>query len=278
MRTAAASTLIAALALSACEKPPAPAPGPGTSEGRPVEVSYDCGGGRTLSATYPDARTAVVGFAGQSFTLTLAQSASGSRYVGAGREWWIKAYPDREEGTLSPSAGGAAAGGPPIAVCRKAPTPGVGQPNPPTPVGLSSCKSGDLSLKQIAADAGAGQRHVTYAFINNSATACTLNGYPTAVWLDADGKPLDGVTVVQSEAGPVTGPPSEVALQSHARAVFFVSYTGIQATDKACVTASTLQATPPGNSQAIQIADDIAPCTDHVTLGPVRADPGDANL
>ena len=73
-------------------------------------------------------------------------------------------------------------------------------------------------------------------------------------------------------------PPAEVALQPNGRAVFYVSYTGIQATDKACVTSKTLRLTPPGNTQAIEAADVVAPCTDHITLGPVRADPGDAAL
>lgn len=289
MRTLTSTALVAVLALSACEKPPAPAPTPGTSDGHPVEISYDCGGGKLLKATYPDARTAVVNYAGQSFTLTLGEAASGSRYVGGGREWWLKTSPTGEVGTLSPSAGGAAAGGPPIATCAKTtntgsnsgtPTPGTGTDGPvTTPVGLAACKSGDLSLKHLSDDAGAGQRHVVYGIINNSGAACSLKGYVTAAWLDANGKPLDGVTVIQSEAGgPVSGPPAEVALQPKGRAVFFISYTGIQATDKACVTSSTMQATPPGNSQAIQIADVIAPCTDHITLGPVRADPGDAAL
>jgi len=286
MRIATSAALIAALGLAACEKPPAPAPTPGTSEGHPVEISYDCGGGKVLKATYPDARTAVVNYGGQSFSLTLGEAASGSRYVGGGREWWLKTTPTGEVGTLSPSAGGAAAGGPPIATCAK--TTNTGSTGTPpagsdgaatTPVGLTACKSGDLSLKHLSDDAGAGQRHVVYGIINNSSTACSLKGYVTAAWLDANGKPLDGVTVIQSEAGgPVSGPPAEVALQPKARAVFFISYTGIQATDKLCVTSATLQATPPGNSQAIQIADIIAPCTDHITLGPVRADPGDANL
>lgn len=280
MRIATSTALIAALALAACEKPPAPAPGPGTSDGHPVEISYDCGGGKVLKATYPDARTAVVTYGGQTSTLTLGEAASGSRYTGGGREWWLKTTPTGETGTLSPSTGGAAAGGPPMATCAK--TTNTGSPTPaptPTPVGLTACKSGDLTLKRLSEDAGAGQRHVTYGFINNSASACSLNGYATAQWLDANGKPLDGVTVIQSEAGgPVSGPPAEVALQPKGRAVFYVSYVGIQATDKACVSSKTLQATPPGNTQAMALDDVVSPCTDHITLGPVRADPGDANL
>jgi membrane-bound inhibitor of C-type lysozyme len=289
MRIVTSVALIAALGLSACEAPPrGTPPGKGTSEGHATQISYDCGAGNVLKATYPDARTAVVNYDGQNFTLTLAQSASGSRYVGAGREWWIRAYADREEGTLSPSAGGAAAGGPPIATCRKAPTPGTGAAPSPTPITdwpstspmpVASCKSGDLGVRRVSEDAGAGQRHVVYAFVNNARTVCSLKGYATALWLDANGKPLDGVTVIQSEAGgPVSGPPTEIALQPNGRAVFYVSYTGIQATDKACVTSTRLRLTPPGNTQAIEVYDVIAPCTDHITLGPVRADPGDAAL
>jgi membrane-bound inhibitor of C-type lysozyme len=279
MRIVTSAALIAALGLAACEQPAGPAPAPAPDPARAVHI-YDCGGGKSLSATYPDARTAVVTYGGETTTLTLAQSASGSRYVGGGREWWSKSYPDHEEGTLSPSAGGAAAGGPPIAVCRKDPTPGTPAPStPPTQVGLTGCQSGDLALTRVTEDAGAGQRHVVYGFTNTSRQACSLKGYATALWLDADGRPLDGVTVIQSEAGgPISGPPGEVALQPGTRAVFFISYTGIQATDKACVSSKTLRLTPPGNTQAIEIADVVSPCTDHITLGPVRADPGDASL
>ena len=279
MRTLARPTaVLAILALVGCEKPPA-APAP--SESKPVEVSYGCDGGRTLVAAYPDARTAVVTFGGQTFTLTLAESASGSRYTGSGREWWVKTFPDREEGVLSPSPSGAAAGGPPIAVCRKAPGEGPATPPvQPTPATLTLCRSGDLSLKPLGTDAGAGQRHVTYALTNNGPAACTLKGFVTAQWLNADGDPLEGVTVVQSEAqmAGTGGPPAEVALAPGGKAVFFVSYTGIQATDRACVKAARMRATPPGNSQAIEIVDDIAPCTDHITLGPVRSDPGQERL
>lgn len=268
---------LAILALAACEKPASEAASPQAA--RP-EVAYACADGQTLKATYTDARTAVVSYRGQTFTLTLEPSASGSRYAGAGREWWIKAYPDREEGTLSPSSTGAAAGGPPIAVCRKAPTPGTGMAPVPTPAALTACRSGDLTLTRLSEDAGAGQRHIVYAFTNNAAAACTLKGYATASWFDADGAALAGVTVTQSDAqmASSSGPPSEVALAPKGRAVFHVSYTGIQATDKPCVASKRLRATPPGNTQAIEIDDVVTPCTDRITLGPVRADPGDANL
>lgn len=278
MRVFTSATLISALALAGCEKPAATTP---PSEGQAVEVSYGCNGGKVLTATYPDARTAVVTFGGQTVTMTLADSASGARYTGSGRQWWLKTYPDREEGVLSPSPTGAAAGGPPIATCRRAlsATPAT-PPVQPTPAAMTICRSGDLTLRQLEADAGAGQRHVTYGLTNNGPAACTLKGFVTAQWLDAEGDPLDGVTVVQSEAQMAGrgGPPAEVALAPGGKAVFFVSYTGIQATDKACVKAARLRAIPPGNSQAIEIDDDIAPCTDHVTLGPVRTDPGQERL
>lgn len=280
MRVVVSVALVSALALAGCEKPAAPPP---PSEGQAVEVAYACGAGKMLTATYPDARTAVVTFGGQTFTLTLAEAYSGKRYIGSGREWRMKSYPDYEEGVLSPSPTGAAAGGPPIATCRRAPSPGAAPapaPVQPTPAVLSPCRSGDLTLRRVSLDAGAGQRNATYAISNNGPAACKLKGFVTAAWLDADGKPLDGVTVVQSEtamAG-VGGPPAEVAIQPGRQAMFFASYTGIQATDKACTPAKRLRATPPGNTQAIEIDDDVAPCTDHITLGPVRADVGEERL
>ena len=164
-----------------------------------------------------------------------------------------------------------------LAACDKPATPPIAtEPLPPaatqpSPIDPISCKSADLTLKPVGNDAGAGQRHVVYALTNTGNTACTLRGFVTATWFDADGKPLDGVNVIQAQgedAGQITVAPG-------ARAVFTISYTGIQATDKACVTSATMYVTPPGNTQSIRIDDVISPCTDRISLMPIRAEQPD---
>lgn len=166
-----------------------------------------------------------------------------------------------------------------LAACdQPAPPPIATEPLPPSatepsPLDPISCKSADLALKRLGEDAGAGQRHVVYALTNNGRAACTLRGFVTASWFDADGKPLDGVNVIDAEGGDA----GQVTVAPAGRAVFTISYTGIQATDKLCVTSATMYATPPGDTRSLQMQDVISPCTDHVSLGPIRAEtPDDA--
>lgn len=167
-----------------------------------------------------------------------------------------------------------------LAACEKPATPPIAtEPLPPaatqpSPLDPIACKTADLQLKHFSDDAGAGQRHVVYALTNTGATACTLRGFVTATWFDAAGQPLDGVNVLQSQGQESPGP---ITVAPAGRAVFDISFTGIQATDKACVTSATLTVTPPANTQSIQIDDVIAPCTDHITLNPIRTErPDDA--
>lgn len=311
---ARSAAVVSLLALAACEAPTgAPAP-KNASEGKPKDIAYACTGGESLVARYTDARTAVLTYRGETFTLTLADSALGSRFTGGGREWWIRAFPDREEGTLSPLANTAAAGGPPITTCRRqtapssggapaqpaqqpalpngSPYPDTATPGPapagdaaapapgetqPTPVAAAPCRSGDLVLRRISEEAGAGQRQVSYAFVNQGRTACSLKGFATLQWLDDNGRALANVKVIQSEAQmfETSGPPQEVVLQGGGRAIFHVGYTGIQQGSKACPASTRLHATPPGNTQILEIEDKVQPCTGQVRLGPIRMDTGD---
>ena len=143
---------------------------------------------------------------------------------------------------------------------------------PPPPSPPPACRAGDLTLTKVSSDAGAGQRSGVYGFINTGPEACMLQGYPTVLLFDADGNQTDQVTAVQSPAtyGAAGGPPQPVTLAPHARAVFFTSFTGIQATDKPCVAISRLQVTPPGNTQAIDLQDTLSVCTGVFHVSPVR--------
>ncbi len=51
---------------------------------------YRCESGETPTVTYPSADTAALRYKGSSYTMTIAVSGSGSRYVGGGLEWWVK--------------------------------------------------------------------------------------------------------------------------------------------------------------------------------------------
>jgi hypothetical protein len=143
-------------------------------------------------------------------------------------------------------------------------------------VGAAPCRAGDLGVARVATDAGAGQRVAAYALNNNGSAPCALRGYPTVQLFGVDGKRLDAIQVVQSEANTLNtgGPPMEVTVPAGGRALFFLSFTGIQVTDKPCLAVARLQVTPPGNTQAIEVQDTLQVCTGQVRLTPARADTG----
>src|SRR5262249_49579782 len=134
-----------------------------------------------------------------------------------------------------------------------------------------ACKSGDLALAHQSDDAGAGQREVGYAFTNNGPAACSLTGFPTLALVDAQGQGVSSVTTVQSQDGDfaANGASPTVTLAPQGKAVFRIRFTGIQATDKPCVNTARVRVTPPGNSQAIEVADALQICTGEVRVSPV---------
>jgi membrane-bound inhibitor of C-type lysozyme len=95
----AAALAILALGLAGCRDrasipgeaavaPPAAGQGPVNPDAG-VTV-YACVDGQTITAGYPDRRTAIVTYKGHAYTLKLAPSASGARYTGYGLQWWTK--------------------------------------------------------------------------------------------------------------------------------------------------------------------------------------------
>jgi hypothetical protein len=125
-------------------------------------------------------------------------------------------------------------------------------------------------------EAGAGHRVVTYGLVNNGAAACSLEGYPKLGLFDADGRRTSGVIVNETDAAVynVGGPAKPVTLKPGGKGVFFVQFAGIQATDKPCVTISKIEVTPPGEKEALELADSLQVCTGEVQLSPIRPSQG----
>lgn len=142
---------LALLGLAACDRsepqPPPSAPVRIPSSPAAIDpvlptpvVVYNCADGQTLAARYPDSSTAVIDYAGKTYTLKTAVSASGARYVGEGWQWWTKGMNDGQLAALKPGetiatsdsiacAVGAAPPQPPVPA---APPPAVNPPlNPP---------------------------------------------------------------------------------------------------------------------------------------------------
>lgn len=77
----------------------APAPAPTSHPEQVLEVLellYHCDSGQRIAAHYPDTERVHLLYQGQRYTLVIAISASGARYVGQGLQWWTKG----QEGSL----------------------------------------------------------------------------------------------------------------------------------------------------------------------------------
>lgn len=84
--------------------PTAPEAAPTTPEEAPTAPTvhnYQCESGQTIIASYPTTDSATVQYKGTSYTMQIAVSGSGSRYVGGDLEWWTKGSGAGSEGSLS---------------------------------------------------------------------------------------------------------------------------------------------------------------------------------
>lgn len=61
---------------------------------------YQCESGETITAAYSSADTATVMYKTRTYTMQIAISGSGARYVGEGLEWWTKSSGPGSEGIL----------------------------------------------------------------------------------------------------------------------------------------------------------------------------------
>lgn len=78
-------SLIAALAVTACSRPPE-----AQKTVAMAWVRYVCADGRTVNALYPDSQAAQLRLGDATHLLRTARSASGARYVGDALQWWTK--------------------------------------------------------------------------------------------------------------------------------------------------------------------------------------------
>lgn len=66
----------------------------------PVTYHYVCDSGETIAAAYPTTDLARVDYQNTTYTMQVAVSGSGVRYVGSGLEWWTKGSGSGSQGTL----------------------------------------------------------------------------------------------------------------------------------------------------------------------------------
>jgi membrane-bound inhibitor of C-type lysozyme len=103
MNTLFPFTLASVLLVSACGSSPQNK----SSEQAPVEAtptssahSYRCESGETITTIYHSSDSAAVRYKGSNYSMKIAVSASGARYVGGDLEWWVKGSGAGSEGTL----------------------------------------------------------------------------------------------------------------------------------------------------------------------------------
>lgn len=283
MRRVLAGTMI--LTLAACQQeaptpptaPAEPTPGPTPTGGAPV--SYQCEGGQTVTARYPDSNTAVVTWEGRDATLIIAQSASGARYVGEGLEWWTASRGGEETGLLS-RGGGVQPATDLITRCSR---PAEASPQLAAmslPAGSApACMASNLRLTRAGGDAGAGNRVLVLGLRNAGPATCAVIGYPTVRLLDGAGEPI---TTVRSENTPsnyfrTEDQPAVVTLASSgegSEAYFDIASSAIPAEylgETECPDAAQVEVRLPGAETALTLASPITPCGRRIRVSPFRA-------
>lgn len=88
------ATLASALLLAACGSAPQ------NDASTQAVHNYQCESGQTVDATYSSSDTATIDYKGSAYSMEIAVSASGARYVGDDLEWWTKGSGPGAEGTL----------------------------------------------------------------------------------------------------------------------------------------------------------------------------------
>ncbi|SER23107.1 Membrane-bound inhibitor of C-type lysozyme [Nitrosomonas sp. Nm51] len=91
------------LLLSACGSSPQEPEGTQASAATPSTLSvhnYRCESGETITAIYPSTDSTTVQYKGSTYSMQIAVSGSGARYVGGELEWWTKGSGAGSEGTL----------------------------------------------------------------------------------------------------------------------------------------------------------------------------------
>ena len=175
----------------------------------------------------------------------------------------------RTASTEAPSTtpGGAAAGAP-----APGPSAATGAPSPASDAAAAassaapSCPSDQLAAYANRGSGAGGHEAVIVVFRNKGATACTMSGYPSAWFVDADGSRIN-TTSIQMSGSP---PAAKIILQpgGEASTTVWTTNPSVPApSDCRPGTAVGVQVTPPGQSVSITASISITVCTAGTTAG-----------
>jgi len=140
------------------------------------------------------------------------------------------------------------------------------------------CTSSQLSILLGVEGAAMGSRGVTgMAFKNISATACTLEGYPTAQMIDAPGKTIPTHITHGTEFSSPTAVVKVITLAPGKEAKFDVLYEAQTGYGNAyCPTSSKVKFTPPGSKTPLILTWKIQPyggTVQNLRCGEIRVSP-----
>lgn len=131
----------------------------------------------------------------------------------------------------------------------------------------SRCRGWQLSVRHEADDAGMGQRYVTYAFRNVSASPCTLRGFPAFTLLNRYGRPMAGQSVTRTDETQ-----SPVRLAPGKKAFFNIHYSACSTVGTPpCRFTSKVRIKAPGDSRAFVLREQFDPFEMSVEISPVMS-------
>jgi hypothetical protein len=266
MRKITTAVLAASTILTACGRPSPPA-APAPSPPPPAGLAYSCqGGGSGVQVAYVG-QGALVTYGGETWNMTPGKT-PGS-FTAQGRIWQVRPYADHEEGELS------VAGPHPTVVthCQRQGPVSPAAAGLPLDGGPSPCTAGDLSLKFLGDDPGAGQRNLSFSVKNRGLATCSVQGFPVVTLVGPDGLPTPHVKVKTSlTTGPSTGPAAKLTLAPGQQSVFYMHYTVIGSDDTPCPQVSRLSIELPGGKTGM-VPLEAQPCGGQVQVSPLRPAP-----
>jgi membrane-bound inhibitor of C-type lysozyme len=176
--------------IDAAPEPPPTAAGPVNPD--PKIATYSCADGEMAQVGYPDRDTAVLDYKGRAYTLKIARSASGARYIGYGLQWWTTGPDAGAIATLKPGEEIASAPG---VRCTTRPAAPVSPPEPGTPGGLPDDRTpiSEAPFTPTSAQGAADVVQTYYALIGEGK-------YAEAGRLRADGQAFDASRYAQYDA------------------------------------------------------------------------------
>ncbi len=141
----------------------------------------------------------------------------------------------------------------------------------PSAASLPTCHTDQLDL--VRGQSGFASTHVAVelSFHNHSSQACTLTGYPDVQLVDAQGH-IVPIHLQQATSAYMfnTQPVQSVRLSAGAEAYFKLAWDDASATGQGCVSATSANITPPGQTDALSLSLQVTSCDGDLITSPVE--------